>query len=252
MNVIQKMRANEQNYSKAEFKIYHTIFKKPLLVEMYTITMIADISKSSTSAVLRFCQRLGYNGYKDFRFDMIQYLKTADNSPEPVNTGANRIQSITGIFSESAEVMKTLNYDKFKQLATDLHNADAVYSLGLYRSFLAAEKLRMNLLDKGKLVFSGSNHIEFSHFNYTISAQSVTIIFSVSGEARDYHSFLTEITPGTTKVYLITCNPSPKLGKYIDHIFILPSTHNNKAYPLDELAIQIMFVEILTDLISNI
>lgn len=251
MNVIQKMTANESNYTKAESKIYHTILKSPHLVEMYTITMIADISESSTSAVLRFCQRLGYSGYKDYRFDMIQYLKTAGAVAENSDTQSGRIQSIAGIFGESIEALTTLNYDTLKQLATDLHDADAVYSFGLYRSYLAAEKLRMNLLDKGKSVFSGSNSIEFSHFIYTINARSVIIIFSVSGEVRDYHNFFQAITPDISKIYLVTCNPSPKLGKYIEHTFVLPSTHNNKAFPLDELALQIMFVEILTDLMSN-
>lgn len=74
MNILQKMQLHEPEYSKSETKVYHFLKENFEKVETLTITRIATNSHTSTSAVLRFCQILGYKGFKDFRYDAINYI----------------------------------------------------------------------------------------------------------------------------------------------------------------------------------
>jgi Transcriptional regulators len=82
MNIIETIKKNYEEFSKSELKVTDFILGNPTAVEMSTITKIATDAKTSTSAVLRFCQTLGFNGYKDFRFEMIEYLHSNKKIPD--------------------------------------------------------------------------------------------------------------------------------------------------------------------------
>ena len=74
MNLMETIHLHKNDFSKTEHKVYDYIVQNPTAIETATITKIAELCQVSTSGILRFCQVLGYKGYKDFRFDMLHYL----------------------------------------------------------------------------------------------------------------------------------------------------------------------------------
>ena len=74
MNLMETIHLHKNDFSKTERKVYDYIVQNPTAIETATITKIAELCQVSTSGILRFCQVLGYKGYKDFRFDMLHYL----------------------------------------------------------------------------------------------------------------------------------------------------------------------------------
>ena len=72
MDLLNIIKLHHDDFSKTELKVYEYVINHPETIETYTISKIADVSGTSTSAVLRFCQVLGFKGYKDFRFEMVK------------------------------------------------------------------------------------------------------------------------------------------------------------------------------------
>lgn len=248
MNLFQKMQANESCFSKSESKVYHTILKNPQMVELNTITMLAATADTSTSAVLRFCKTLGYRGYMDFRYDMIQYLHS--QSKQHPETSADPLEAIIGIYSGALAAIERLDREKVNGLVQDILSSDVVYNIGLYRSSLIAEKFRFNLEDTGILSVAAKDTISSVHLPLTMTEKSTIIIFSVSGDIINYRNFF-NVVGNVKKIWLITCNPAAKMTKFVSDTIILPRTSQDKKYPLDEHPFMMVFVEILSYLIRN-
>lgn len=82
MTILEKIENRLFDLTKSENIIANYILRKPEDVELYTITKIAEFTGTSKSAVLRFCQKLGYEGYSEFRYDMINYLLNKGSESE--------------------------------------------------------------------------------------------------------------------------------------------------------------------------
>jgi len=85
MNLMETIHLHKNDFSKTEHKVYDYIVQNPTAIETATITKIAELCQVSTSGILRFCQVLGYKGYKDFRFDMLHYLHQEHVEVNPEN-----------------------------------------------------------------------------------------------------------------------------------------------------------------------
>ncbi len=250
MNVLEKMTLNEETYSKSEMKVYRTIKDKPELVVTNTITKIAQLSHTSVSAVLRFCQRLGYVGYKDFRFDMVQTLNHVDSNADSEKSG-DYVSAIANLFSDTIRNLADLDREMLNRLVSDITQADMIYTMGLYRSYIPAEKCRISLTDQGKRTISIGDTISFSHIGYSLTEQSTILIFSVNGEGLYYEDTLKTLKNVTDRIYLVTFNPNPQLKKYISNIFVLPSADTVNLPTLDEHAVMMVFIEILTTMMIH-
>lgn len=248
MDLFQKMQANESRFSKSETKVYRAIMEHPQMVELHTITMLAAQADTSTSAVLRFCKTLGYRGYMDFRYDMIQYLH--NHSKQNPDAATDPVNAITGIYSDALTAIQKLDREKIKRLVQDILSADVVYNMGLYRSALIAEKFRYNLEDSGILSVAARDVISFVHLPLTMTEKSAVIIFSVCGDIANYRNFFHVVGNGK-KIWLITCNPAAKMAKYVSNVIVLPGTSQDTKYPLDEHPFMMVFIEILSHFIRN-
>lgn len=248
MDLFQKMKLMEDNYTNAEAKVYHTIVENPRVVDLYPITGIAAQADTSTSAVQRFCQTLGYRGYKDFRVEMVQYLrKQSEASP----AASDPIRQISDILSNAMNELRDMDRQQLDMLAEDLLSANAIYTLGVYRSGLPAKKLQYNLEDLGMVVLSADDPIAFGHRAFSMTENSAVVIFSASGHPFHYQNIFTSITNRAPHIWLVTCNPNAKMRKMISNTIVLPTVGYDKNYPLDEHPVMMAFVELISYLVRQ-
>lgn len=248
MDLFQKMRSMEENYSNTEKKVYDTVMQNPIAVDQYTITGLAAQADTSTSAVLRFCQTLGYRGYKDFRAEMIQCLRE-QASAAPVSS--DPVCQIANIISNAINDLKELDREQLDTFIDDILSASVVYALGVYRSGLPAEKLRYNLEDFGVVTLSANDPVSFEHRSFTMTEDSTVIIFSADGHPFHYQNFLTSVINRTPHIWLITCNSNAKMQKMLSNVIVLPTTNYDKLYPLDEHPVMMAFVELISYLVRQ-
>jgi len=73
MEFKEKLEFNKGSYTKTEKKIYSILIEELHLIERFTIMQMAEYMDVSHSAIMRFCQKLGFEGYSDFRYNYIKY-----------------------------------------------------------------------------------------------------------------------------------------------------------------------------------
>ena len=70
MNPLERLEKEFPNLTRSEQAITEYILKNPMTVIRYSLTQIAMEARTSNTAVIRLCQKLGYQGFSEFKFSL--------------------------------------------------------------------------------------------------------------------------------------------------------------------------------------
>ncbi len=247
MDILQKMQLQEQEYSKSETKVYQFLKDNFDKLETLTITKIASSSGTSTSAVLRFCQILGYKGFKDFRYDAINYIHQ-----KPKEETEDILDQIADNYHVILNQMKHLKRQEIDELVDCILKKERLHILGIFLSSLPAKYLHFGLQDLGIASHLASDLNSGNHLTNIIEEKDTLVMFSVSGSASNFNNTLSAISQNMPQnSYLITLNEHAAAAKYFNHVIILPGNSLSKQSIVDTQTIAMVFVEILLNMIHR-
>ncbi|BDR56948.1 MurR/RpiR family transcriptional regulator [Xylocopilactobacillus apis] len=246
MNIIESIKNHHQDFSRSEVKVENYIIEHPESVELFTITKLADEAHTSTGAVLRFCKILGYQGYKDFRFNMINYIHTIGKSKR----NDDIIDEYLNIYERILNQLRNCDIHIMEQLAHDLINKNVNYILGIHYSSLPAKLLSDGLIDLGYISLFADDFMKAEHLTTNLSDSSTIVFYSIDGAKKNTAHFLSGVIDELPlNSYLITLNPQAELSKYFSNTITLPGNINSKKSIIDLQSIPIIYTEILLNLI---
>lgn len=243
MSIFESMESLVDTFTKSERKIYLLIKKEPHSIEEYTISRIAAITGTSKSAVLRFCQKLGFSGYSEFRFTYTKELY-AENTIETAND--NILTKMVDEFKNLTSELVKIDEDLLLKVVNLLNEADLIRSVGFFNSSLPARKLMYDFIRMGKSVITIDSVIEANSSVSTIKENDVIVIFSVSGRIDEMKEFVHSAKKKSAIIIVVTCNIRGSLTKVANEVIVLPTVQNIQHYNIDAQSFMLMFVNILT------
>lgn len=248
MNLIDSIKEHRQSFSKSELKVCDYILKYPEHIETYTITKVALEASASTSAVLRFCQTLGFQGYKDFRFEMINYLR--NNRPE--NHSGSELDNFLNDYVNNINQLHELDQKKLEQLMTALTNGQVNYISGIYYSALPAKELALGLNDLNQVSLFSEDYMDAAHLTRSLNEEATFVWFSIDGNERNFSYFMADmVNQMPQNSFLITLNPKAELAEIFPKTIVLPGRTFSSRSVIDTQAIPVLFVEMLLNLLHS-
>lgn len=202
MDVLLRVRQSRDRLSASERRVADTVLADPELVRTSTIMRLADVSEASQSTVARFCQSLGYPGYREFRLDVIAALSRdqaqrvrfdiAEGEIGPDDSIAETVAKIA--FQEVQAIQDTaqlLDTDAIAQAVDAIRSARRIELYGAGASSLTAQDLSQKLSRIGKPAGASVDiHLALVQAALLDDA-SVAIGVSFRGETRETLDFLT-------------------------------------------------------------
>lgn len=248
MNLLNTIGHKKTQLSNAEKKVCDYILEHPEQVEFYTITKLANQADTSTSAVLRFCQSLGFKGYKDFRFELMNDLKTAHQEDS-----GSKFESLVNNYIKTMNSFKMMDQTHIEKLIEDIKNIKDISICGMHYSSMPAKQLSYGLTDLGYMNHLAQDYLEFTHLLNALSNESLFIYFSINGSKNGVLHYLVPNIKDTLpeNSYLITLNEKAPLSDHFKHTIILPGSYLSHSSIIDNESIFSMFVEILINMLSN-
>lgn len=250
MDIIREMMKYEPEMTGSERKVYDTIKDDPSMVIRFSISQIAQLADTSTSAVLRFCQRLGFRGYKDFCYAVLDWNRNSEKEERETDL----VSFLAEQYADTIRSLKDLDRVRLSRLCSDIISAEKTVVLGRYRTSTVAEKLRMNLTDLGITCISGSDLIAYQHLLSVIDEKTCVIMFSsfgnIGGEGGLPKSFPEQLQTHCGRTWLITTSSSAQLSAYMKDTILLPGFRMKNNVSSSSQSIMMIFSEILTSLLS--
>lgn len=248
-STLELIQLNLYQFTKNERILAEYILEDPMRVIQFTAEKVAEETNTSKAAFIRFCQKLGYNGYSEFRFalsrSMVATVNYADEDPiqQIVNTYTSFIQQIPSMIS----------MDQVQSLAKSIIEARRLKFFGINRTALSAHQLRKRL---GRIGYDAEvidDQVVMSDAAEYLGDKDVCVVFSIKAMTQTYGSLIPEMVSRNVKVILLTMTPNNKFADIVSQMITLPfiSKSSTKTY-YDDQAIFFVFIEILLNEIARL
>lgn len=171
----------------SERKIAKFILSNPHKFVSLTVSELGEMSKTSSSAVVRLCKSLGLRGYQDLKMRVIGDINSLNDTSytdiKKNDTIKSLIQSIRNNAVKSIdETMHILDEEVIKDCVELINRADSIVFYGMGASFIAAKDAQQKFLRINKTSYA----FEDTHLTATTIANlkqnDLVVGISASGE----------------------------------------------------------------------
>lgn len=251
MNPIELIHLHEPEFTKSDEIIKDYVLNNLDIISSYPIVNVADRAGVSKSALLRFCQKLGYNGYSEFKYEVSKHLlsgtlyssASVKSSMDIVSHYLNCIQKLPDYISENSFIM----------LGNLIKGAAKIKIFGLHESALSAEYLSYRLaslgIDSEALSHSGT----FSEKASFSTPDDLNIFLSVSGTTECITEAAKTAFGKKSRTVIITQNNKAKYATKYDCFISIPSldVDKNQLF-LDSQAIFFITIDLIINRLSKL
>lgn len=246
MNPFEKFELHKDTFTKSEIEIMNYILKNPFDIIQLPILDIADSSNTSKSAIIRFCQKLGYKGFSEFKFDMTRYLVSNNQEVQNIDE-QNSITAITSSYIDYInKINMSLTIDEVITIAKLILKANKIKIFGYNRTGFSAQQLRYRLSKIGFDSEAINDQVLMQDVSSMLTKGDLCIIFSIKAMSKPYGDCVKILKENNCKIVLVTMNPRPAFKKDCTEVITLPNISKMSSSKfLDDQAIFFVFIEII-------
>lgn len=228
--VILKIRERYSQMSRAEKKISDFILSHGAECLEMTALDIAEKSEVSSASVIRYVQKLGYDGLDSFKLALAS-SGPLENEWKIQDLIISPEDSIDELCGKMKQMTETSLQDFFYQLDKKtmesaieaLKSARRIYTLGIGASMLPAYDLYHKLKRADfDATFSMDINMVMEFFNY-LDERDVVVAFSYSGQSKEVICACEAAKQQNVTVLAVTRNSSSRLRELADISLLVPN-----------------------------
>lgn len=217
------LEQNKNAYTKSEVKLYEYV-KEHLDKIMYcSLTELSEICSVGEATVLRFCRKLGFTGYQDFKLAVAQEL-TFVNQQSENETYVEKVKSnMIGVIEDTYAIIDESTLESAINL---IDSKNEIILFGVGHSGITAYDMQSRLLRIGKNV----EVITDPHFQImracSVTTDTVIIAISLSGSTIDIVDSITQAKNNGATIISITNYTKSPLTKLSDLVLLTSGKEN--------------------------
>ncbi|MEJ8738123.1 MurR/RpiR family transcriptional regulator [Erysipelotrichaceae bacterium HCN-30851] len=235
MNVYLRLLEAE-GFSKTEKEIAEYITKNHREIVNMSIQELANNTYTSTTTIIRFCKKLGFNGYREFKVqfsqDLHAYLlsnhKIDLNSPftgkESFEHVAHNMAYLTKRTIELCQI--TLDFDEISAIVKQILLAENIIAIGVSDTFI-------RIIDFQNKMIKINQFVRISHFQpdqaylcTCATENDIAILVSYSGKTPEVINEAKILKKRNVPIVAITSDKHSPLAKYSNYMMLLPNEEN--------------------------
>lgn len=191
MSCLVKIRAFQDELSPNERKIARFILESPALIRDYSSQNLANSVGVSQSSIVKFSQKLGYQGFPDLKLAIHEAVLLGANTSDSEHKTARELEGRKSIkdqlFQIKSEALRNtmeLNEEKRLLAAVDvLENSDRIQIIALGAGSMVARNFASELIQIGKSVIAEvDTYIQLSSVA-TLGKGDTAFLISFSGQS---------------------------------------------------------------------
>lgn len=237
MGVLKDLRLfNEGTSSELDIRDY--ILENMEEIEKLSARELGKVTYTSAATVVRFCNKLGYKGYSDFKIKFISELKVIDKEHKLGEIELNEKENVVTIMRKMTEIenkaiedtANALSFEQLKRIRKLIHESEVVDFYAYDMNVYIAQYASSQLLYAGKK--STVNTVtNMRVFNALLSNEkNIAIIISQTGENSRLVELVKILKQKGTKVIVITTSKKSTLAGMGDEYLYAATTKSIEAF----------------------
>jgi len=189
-SVVSLVRALLPSMVPSEVRVARFVIDQPGEVIHYSVTELAVIASTSASTVMRFCQKLGFRGFQDFKIALAQEAipplrRLQADVAEGDSPGDILIKVVHAAADAVAGAGTTIEAETFAKVVERLDSADRLLILGVGSSAPIVQDIAYRFLTIG-LHVEAPLDVHVQHVTASLlSAEDVCLAISHTGSTRE-------------------------------------------------------------------
>lgn len=186
-NLIYGIECSMDKFTKTEEELAHYILQRPEEVSQLTISQIAKKLHISPATITRFCQKLAFSGFNEFRHELKRFVDLR-NTPKnmknikQVDYFAKLYQDHLGIINNTFHIT---TYDNIQKAVSFLTKANKIHVYGIGSSGIAAQEFKSKFFRIGLTVEAITDPHQSMMDAALSNENSVVIGISISGTTKE-------------------------------------------------------------------
>jgi DNA-binding MurR/RpiR family transcriptional regulator len=231
LEVQKKIRKNYGTLPQNQKKIADFFIDNLDLISFLSVQEVAKATKSSVASIVRFTQRIGYEGYSDMRGHVgtaIQkHLKNEGLFPVP-HTPALKKDTLTSVATQDIgninRTLEIMDSEVFHNVTDALLRSERVFAAGLGVSFLMAQILAYQLNQIGVSATSlRHGSASFAEQSLFFGKKDLLVAFSFPPYSKETIDLAKQCHDRQIRVAAITNTSTSPISFHADHSLIVKS-----------------------------
>lgn len=237
MGVLKDLKLfNEGTSSELDIRDY--ILENMEEIEKLSARELGKVTYTSAATVVRFCNKLGYKGYSDFKIKFISELKSYEGKSWFENIEMKERENVVTILRKITEIEKkaildteiALSFEQLKRIREKIHKSEIidfyVYDTNIYIAEYASNQFLYS--GKKSTVYTANNMRLLN--TLTCTEKNLAIIISQTGENEILVEFAKLLKKRGIPIIVITTSSKTTLAKISDEYIFAATTKDVEAF----------------------
>ncbi|MBT2289709.1 MurR/RpiR family transcriptional regulator [Paenibacillus albidus] len=222
MEMNDRINTYYPSMTKSEQKVAKCVLAHPDNLIYLSVTELADFAGTGETTVMRFCRKIGFKGYQDFKLMLAQGLPKRQQAQQEGGEGegdyaTHLYASMTGVLQSS---LGMLDREQLEQAVDCIDGARHVQFFGVGSSGITALDAKNRFLRIGRRVEAiADSHIQ-SMLAVTMGEDDVAFGISVSGSTLDTNDMLMKAKQNGAKVIAMTNYAKSPIASLADIVLL--------------------------------
>lgn len=227
-NTMLLLRSIYPSLTKTEKKVADVVEQHPEETIMLTVTDLAEKANVSETTVIRFCRRLGFRGFQEFKLSVAQHMSNLPSGADSQIEDSDDLSAVTRkvtmkcrqVLQDTADFMKaeTLN------AAVDaLLQAQRILFFGVGSSGITALDAQLRFMRLGLHVEAQRDPHIFAMWAALVKKGDVAFGISTSGSTKDVVDSMMRARNNGATVICLTSHAKSPVTNYADIVLLVPS-----------------------------
>ena len=215
---LPRLRARLPHAPKSRQRIARFILESPADAQGLSAEALAEACDTSASTVIRFCQDLGYVGYRQFQLDLAASIAQSDPitlDQFPSGTSAEAIIESVFLCNQQSlrETARILDKDVLIRVARTVRRARRTFFLGVGGSALIAREAVYRLTSLGLTAIAVEDPYHQTFVTGNVDARDTVIAISHTGQTASVVEATQEARARGAQTVALTNYPDSPLAK---------------------------------------
>jgi DNA-binding MurR/RpiR family transcriptional regulator len=227
-NLIHGITVNLELFTSTEAELAKFIIDNTDEVSQLSISQIAKKLHISPATITRFCQKISFSGFNEFRHELKRYIDLR-NKPT-ITSDIKEIDYFSKLYQNHLEIIETtfrkITYPDIQQAVSLLTHAKKVHVYGIGNSGIAAQEFKWKFFRIGVNVESITDPHQAVMDASLSTENSLVIGISVSGETKEIIRAVKIAKEQGAAILAITSEKTSELSQLADLTLLVMSKKN--------------------------
>ncbi|MDQ1143973.1 DNA-binding MurR/RpiR family transcriptional regulator [Bacillus sp. SORGH_AS 510] len=224
-NLLHGIACTMGKFTSSEADLAKYIIENPDEASQLSISQIAKKIHISPATITRFCQKISFSGFNEFKHELKRYI---DLRNKPTTTSdIKEIDYFSNLYQNHLEIIETtfqkMTYTDIQQAVSLLNEAQKVHVYGIGNSGIAAQEFKWKFFRIGVQVDSITDPHQAVMDAALCTDKSLVLGISVSGKTKEVIDAVKIAKKQGAKILAITSDKKSELSQLADYTLLVMS-----------------------------